>query len=106
MRDTINSNSSIKTDGWAAYKSLKNEFPQLEQILSGKKGENFSKLHRAIMMFKTWLRGTHHRVRDLQEYINEYSYRFNRSVMKAGIFDNLLSRMILHTPAPYKLIIA
>jgi hypothetical protein len=31
------------------------------------------------MNFKGWLRGLHHQVGDLQEYLNEYTYRFNRS---------------------------
>ena len=42
---------------------------------------------------------------DLQDYINEYTYRFNRSFMKGNIFDNLLNRMIETKPKTYKMII-
>lgn len=63
----------------------------------GKKGENFPELHRVVMNFKSWLRGVYHQVIHLQAYINEYTYRFNRSFMKGNIFDNLLERMMKKT---------
>jgi hypothetical protein len=50
------------------------------------------------MMFKAWLRGIHHRVTDLQAYIDEYTYRFNRKSMNVYIFDNLIQRMIKTKP--------
>ncbi|MDR2511447.1 MAG: IS1595 family transposase, partial [Bacteroidales bacterium] len=31
-------------------------------------------------------------------YIDEYTYRFNRHLMKASIFDNLILRMINAKP--------
>ena len=77
----------------------------MKHIKSGKKGENFPEMHRVIMNFKGWLRGMHHYVGDLQDYINEYTYRFNRSFMKGNIFDNLLNRMIETKPKTYKMII-
>ena len=87
MRLTIGPKANIKTDEWLGYKPLKKEFENLVQIPSGKKGENFPELHRAIMGFKSWLRGMHHRVEHLQAYIDEYSYRFNRNFMKTGILS-------------------
>ena len=38
----------------------------MTHIKSGKKGENFPEMHRVIMNFKSWLRGMHHHVVDLQ----------------------------------------
>lgn len=102
MRKTLKPTCRIKTDKWSGYKPLKSEFENLYQVSSGKKGENFPHLHRSIMMFKSWLRGTHHSVRDLQDYIDEYAYRFNRANMKGGIFDNLMKRMMAHKPVCYK----
>ena len=66
----------------------------LKQIYSGEKGGDFTELHRVIMNLKGWLRGVHHYVKDLQDYLDEYSYRFNRSFMKEGIFENLMIRMV------------
>jgi predicted RNA-binding Zn-ribbon protein involved in translation (DUF1610 family) len=106
MKASIESDAIIKADEWTGYKPLKKDFVNLSQIKSGKKGENFPDLHRVIMGFKGWLRGMHHHAKHLQAYINEYTYRFNRSFMKANIFDNLLMRMIKANPYPYKMIIA
>ena len=103
MKDTIEPDAEIKTDQWTGYNPLKKDFANLRQVPSGNKGENFPDLHRVIMGFKGWLRGMHHRVDNLQAYIDEYCYRFNRSNMKDGIFDNLLLRMVKADPLPYKL---
>lgn len=91
MKTTIGLDAQIKTDKWRGYAPFD----------SGKKGGNFLDLHRCIMGFKGWLRGMHHQVENLQAYIDEYCYRFNRSYMKDGIFDNLLNR-IKADPFPYK----
>ncbi len=105
MRRTIARTSDIKTDEWKGYQPLMADFKGLRQVPSGRKGENFPDLHRAIMGFKGWLRGMHHHVEHLQAYIDEYTYRFNRSFMTKGLFDNLLNRMINTHPHPYKMII-
>lgn len=102
MKKAIDKNASIKTDIWTGYKPLVKDFPQLTQVYSGRKGENFPEMHRIIMGFKGWLRGIHHHAELLQSYINEYTYRFNRHFMKANIFDNLIDRMMTAEPYPYK----
>ena len=104
FQDHISTQATIKTDNWRGYIPLKEKYPYLIQIESGKKGKNFPELHRTIMMFKAWLRGIHHSVDNLQAYIDQYCYRFNRSQMKGEIFDNLLTKMVDHQPCPYKCI--
>ena len=105
MEQKITKDAQILTDEWTGYKPLEKIFPNMTHKKSGKKGENFPELHRVIMNFKSWLRGIHHHVGDLQDYINEYTYRFNRSFMKGNIFDNLLKRMVATPPRTYKSII-
>jgi len=102
MQDHIATDALVKTDCWAGYKGMEKEFPNLVREKSGKKGENFGAMHRVIMMFKAWVRGTHHSVVALQPYINEYTYRFNRHKMKEGIFENLVVRMQAQPPTPTK----
>jgi hypothetical protein len=102
MKTTIGLDAQIKTDKWRGYSPLGKDYKNLVQVDSGKKGGNFPDLHRCIMGFKGWLRGMHHHVENLQAYIDEYCYRFNRSNMKDGIFDNLLIRMVKADPFPYK----
>lgn len=102
MKDHIDVNAKITTDRWTGYSPLEKDFVNLKRIPSGKKGSNFPDLHRAIMMLKGWLRGMHHHVEHLQDYLDEYCYRFNRSFMKEGIFDNLMLRMVKSQPCLIK----
>lgn len=102
MKQNISLDAHVKTDLWNGYVPLKKDFKNLEQVPSGKKGNNFPEIHRTIMSFKGWLRGIHHRVEHLQAYIDEYCYRFNRSNMKEGLFENLMNRMMVAAPLPYK----
>ena len=105
MRANIELSANVKTDKWSGYKPLAKDFENLIQVESGNKGKNFPDLHRAIMGFKGWLRGIHHKVEYLQSYIDEYCYRLNRSNMQEGIFENLMRRMVVADPFPYKQII-
>lgn len=106
MKDFIDKMAEVRTDGWTGYIPLKEHFPLLIQEKSGKKGENFTIVHRIIMNLKSWLRGTHGHAKHLQYYLDEYCYRFNRHFMEAGIFDNLLRRMVHHKPLTMKQIIS
>ena len=73
----------------------------MKQVDSGKKSGDFSDLYWCIMGFKGWFLGMHQQVGNLQDYIDEYGYRFNRSNMKERIFDNFLTRMVKAYPLPY-----
>jgi hypothetical protein len=106
MKTNIDTEACIKTDQWKGYHPLKKVFKNLNQVPSGKKGENFPDLHRIIMNFKGWLRGMHHHAELLQAYIDEYTYRFNRNSMKGNIFENLMIRMVKAKHCPYKMIIS
>ncbi|MCR5453516.1 MAG: transposase [Bacteroidales bacterium] len=48
----------------------------------------------------------YYHVNNLQAYINEYTFRYNRHIMKRGIFENLLAKVIAHPPKTYKLLYA
>ena len=102
MRVHISSNAEVKTSYWSGYKGMETHFPKMTREKSEKKGENFKHMHRGIMMFKAWLRGTHHSFMNLQPYINEYTYRFNHHKMVEDIFENLVQRMVAKPPYPYK----
>ncbi len=102
FNDFIDQTAHIRTDGWSTYQTLKTQYPNLIQEKSEKNAENFGEIHRVIMMFKAWLRGIHHSVMHLQDYLDEYAYRFNRSFMKENIFENLMKRAVLMEPIPKK----
>jgi len=102
MKDHISPQAQITTDKWTGYQPLLKTFEHMTQIYSGDKGRSFPEIHRVIMLLKSWLRGVHHHVDGLQDYLNEYCYRFNRSFMKKGIFENLMNRMIQSPPCLIK----
>ena len=101
FQDHIDKSAKIKTDGWRSYTSLKKKYKNLKQTKSNN-GKNFNVLHRFIMGLKSWLRGIHSSVRDLQSYLDEYVFRFNRHLSKGNIFNILLKRMANFNPRTYK----
>lgn len=89
--------ANIRTDQWRGYRPLKSEYKNLNQEKSNPK-QNFKLFHRQVKMIKGWLRGIHHSVKNLQPYLDEFCYRFNRIKSFDGIFHNITSRMINHKP--------
>jgi len=99
----ISNDAQITTDGWSGYKPLKKIYPHFEQKLSDK-GQNFKMLHIQIRNFKNWLRGVHSYCSKeaLNQYIDEYFFRFNRLNFRETILEKLLNRMVVEKPKPYK----
>lgn len=104
--EKIDEQASIKTNAKPTYVAISKEFNNLCPGKSPSKSAEFKLTQRVIMSLKAWLQGTHGHTRHLQFYLNEYCYRFNRHLMKLGLFENLILRMVQHAPAPYKLIIS
>lgn len=98
----IDTNSKVTTDGWRGYWPLKKDW-EIEQKLSDK-GKGFPELHTHIMNIKNWLRGVHHKCKGnrLQQYMDEFHFRFNRRGFLNTILDKLLIRAVQMKPAPYK----
>ena len=97
FEDHIDLQAKIRTDGWRSYTRLKKTYKKIQQEKS-KGGKNFDVMHRFIMGFKSWLRGIHGSVRDLQKYLDEYCFRFNRNNSGGNIFNILLKRMVNYPP--------
>jgi transposase-like protein/DNA-directed RNA polymerase subunit RPC12/RpoP len=93
----------IITDKWRGYAPIVNHFPNLNQILS-EKGEAFPELHIVILLIKKFLKGIHHTIskQRFQNYLDEFSYRFNRRNFIESINENLIYRMAKHNPMPNK----
>lgn len=102
IKDCIAGDAKIKSDKFHSYKKLEKELPNLETHYSDK-GSNMDALHKQIMQFKNWLRGTHHKCSKeyLYAYIDEYIYRFNKRNMKEWLFDNIINRLMNEIPHSY-----
>ena len=95
LRKYISKDATIITDKWRGYSLLKKEFPNLKQLDSNN-GKNFKELHIHIMNIKGWLRGIHHHCSKghMQNYLNEYHFRYNRRSNMETIFNVLVKRMV------------
>jgi transposase-like protein len=104
FEECISKESKIKTDKWRGYNPIKKDY-NVRQVTS-KNGKNFKRLHRHIMLFKSWMRGIHHSTSKthLQSYLNEFNFRFNRLNSMDTIFHNLVNRMVKHKPFPFKML--
>ncbi len=101
----IKSDASILADGWSGYSPLKEDYPNLKQILSDK-GKNFPMIHIQIRNFKNWLRGVHSYANKeyLHKYIEEYFFRFNRRNHRETILDKIIERCVNIKPLTYQMI--
>ena len=95
----IDAKARIITDGWTGYTPIRESYRKLEQKKS-EEGKNFPVLHIHIMNLKGWLRGIHHHCsqQNMQGYLDEYHFRFNRRNHLDTILDKLLRRMVAGKP--------
>lgn len=101
--DHISLNAQVVTDGWSGYQPIKKLYKNMTSRLSDK-GQNFKMIHIQIRNLKNWLRGTHSYCdkKLLDQYLEEYFFRFNRNNFRETILDKLLERMVNTGPLPYK----
>lgn len=96
FKSHIDKEAEVETDGWRGYNKLKNDY----SITSSKSipGITFNEIHTVIQNLKSWLRTipTHISKEHTKAYLDEFSYRINRSINSQHIFDNLINRMIKH----------
>ena len=104
--DHIDKGADVVTDGFSSYKAFRSEYTNLVQLPS-EKGRNFPMLHIQIRNFKNWLRGVHSYCgrKYLQNYINEYFFRFNRRNHRETILDRIIERCVNSEPITRKTIV-
>ena len=93
----IRPKTTITTDGFPVYSSLAKHFTLCQiTVNDGMTAVKvLPRVHRVIERLKSWLRGTHCHVsqKHLENYLAEFSYRFNRRFKKRRdtIFDRLVT---------------
>ena len=99
----VKNDAQVLADGWRGYSPLKENYPDLKQVLS-EKGKNFKMPHIQIRNFKNWLRGVHSYCNKeyLQRYIDEYFFRFNRRSHRISILDKIIERCVAHQPVTFR----
>lgn len=99
----ISKEANVVTDKWTGYIPIGKDY-SIEQIKS-EKGSNFPCIHILIMNIKTWIRGIHHKIshQHVQEYLNEFCFRFNRRTWIDRMPIFILNNMVANPPNPVKL---
>jgi transposase-like protein len=89
----ISHKATVITPRWTGYEPLKGEFKIIQKP---KTYYNFLLMNYTIHHLKTWLRSTYTSVSDknLQGYLDAYSFMINNSNDRQSCFDQLITRMI------------
>lgn len=100
----ISPQSSVIAPTWSAYKALSRRYHI--KMLNKKKQERLWQIKAIAEQMKAWLRSTYFWVHayHTDKYLNEYSYRLNRSIYRQNIFHGLIQRMISAQPLAYQMI--
>jgi transposase-like protein len=107
IKDHVYQGSVVRTDGWKGYSGL-NELGYIHRANILKKPEDAAKklprVHRVFANLKTWLRGTHRWVskKHLQNYLNEYSIRYNNRDRPIEVFNDILRLVAFNEPRTYR----
>ena len=94
----------VLTDKWTGYAPFSKRF-KIEQKYS-EKGGSMRQMHTIIHQLKSWLRSTYSWVHQyhIEKYLDEFSFRINRSIFKQTIFHTLIARMLMVKPLTYHMI--
>ena len=95
---------TVRTDAFPALNSVKEKHNHQKKVVTAEEVSKWLPLvHVVIGNLKKFLNGTFHGVsfRYLQEYLNEFSYRFNRRFWEPELPLRLLNACLVHAPVKW-----
>ena len=107
MLGAVARKTSLVTDDWPSY----NDIPDIKHkaITVGPMAAHIVLpwTHRLFSNLKRWGLGVYHGLRrtNLQHYLDEFVFRFNRRRTRHAAFDTLICIGARATPAPYHVLI-
>ncbi len=107
IQDRVYPGSVVRTDGWRGYWGIE-ELGYVHRRNVLKKPEDAPKklprVHRVFANLKAWLKGTHRWVskKHLQNYLNEFSIRYNARHKPIEVFNDILRLVVLTEPRTYR----
>lgn len=111
VKGTIEPGSTVTTDGWEGYESLKEHHYNHKVRVTKGSGKTASALlprvHRVAALLKRWLLGTHQGAvsrKHLDYYLDEYTFRFNRrtSSHRGKLFYRLIQQAVNVAPVSWR----
>ena len=101
----IKMDQTVRTDAYAANNGLDVHVKHIAKITPPEMANEWLPwVHIAIANLKRFLLGTFHGITHqyLQDYLNEFCYRFNRRFWEAEIPNRLLALCLVHSPIVYR----
>jgi hypothetical protein len=99
--------TQLVTDDWASYQDIPGV--RHNAITLGPMAAHvvLPWIHRLFSNLKRWGLGVYHGLRrtNLQHYLDEFVFRFNRRRMRHAAFNTLLGIGVRTAPAPYQVLI-
>ncbi len=114
IRSCVAPGSTVRTDGWPSYLSLKGDGYVHDRVIQQNNPQPPSELlpgvHLVASLLKRWLLGTHQGAvsrAHLPYYLDEFTFRFNRrtSRSRGKLFYRLMEQAVAQTATPYKALI-
>lgn len=104
-RETVVPGSLIRSDGYSTYEALPQGGFRHEPIVVGKRKAHtlLPHVHTYIGNLRSFVLGTYHGLEELhlQQYLDEYCYRFNRRRHRRELFDRLLLACLEMPETPF-----
>ena len=105
-KKNIEKGATILTDGFNSYKSQKlkkDYFHEFENFDKDNENSTLKWIHKVISNAKAFINGTPHGVEklELQKYLDEFCYRFNRRHILKLIPEKLINSLLLAKPVNY-----
>lgn len=104
----VASGATVKTDGWAAYPGAPKVTHDPHVVGNMAAHVVLPWTHRVFANLKRWALGVYHGLREkhLQDYLDEFVFRFNRRRARHAAFQALLGIATLVKPMTYKMLIS
>ena len=104
-KDVVTPGSRIRSDGYSTYKTLAQHGFQHEPITVGMRKAHtlLPHVHTYISNLRSFIQGTFHGLEELhlQQYLDEYCYRFNRRKRRQELFDRVLLACLEMPETPF-----
>ncbi len=104
-KDVIEPGATVRTDGFTVYPALqKHGFVHEARPVKQRKAHLLlPHVHTYISNLRSFILGTHHGLGEmhLQQYLDEFCYRFNRRKRKSELFDRLLLACLEKEETPF-----
>lgn len=105
VKANVERGSTVRTDGLSVYPLLKSYGYTHDQAPVKKRKAHLvlPHVHTFISNLRSFVQGTHHGLSEthLQQYLDEFSYRFNRRHRRSEMFDRLLRACLEQEELPH-----